>query len=42
VLQQAVTGWLRDAGKKLVVEFASAPREMGGSGAFVVFLREQG
>jgi len=42
VLQQAVTGWLRDAGKKLVVEFAPAPREMGGSGAFVVFLREHG
>lgn len=41
VLQQAVAGWLRDVGKKLVVEFAPAPREMGGSGAFVVFLREQ-
>jgi len=39
VLQQAVIAWLRDAGKKLVVEFAPAPREMGGSGAFVVFLR---
>jgi DNA-nicking Smr family endonuclease len=39
VLQQAVLAWLRDAGKKLVVEFAPAPREMGGSGAFVVFLR---
>lgn len=39
VLQQAVAGWLRDAGKKLVVEYAPAPREMGGSGAFVVFLR---
>lgn len=39
VLLQAVAGWLRDAGKKLVVEFAPAPREMGGSGAFVVFLR---
>lgn len=39
VLHQAVAGWLRDAGKKLVVEFAPAPREMGGSGAFVVFLR---
>ncbi|NVN89025.1 MAG: Smr/MutS family protein [Desulfuromonadales bacterium] len=39
VLQQAVVAWLRDAGKKLVVEFAPAPREMGGSGAFVVFLR---
>ena len=39
VLQQAVAAWLRDAGKELVVEFAPAPREMGGSGAFVVFLR---
>jgi DNA-nicking Smr family endonuclease len=39
VLQQAVAGWLREAGKKQVVEFAPAPREMGGSGAFVVFLR---
>ena len=39
VLQQAVLGWLRDSGRRLVVEFAPAPREMGGSGAFVVFLR---
>jgi DNA-nicking Smr family endonuclease len=39
VLQQAVAAWLRDAGRELVVEFAPAPREMGGSGAFVVFLR---
>jgi DNA-nicking Smr family endonuclease len=39
VLQQAVAGWLRDAGKRLVVEFAPAPPEMGGSGAFVVFVR---
>jgi len=39
VLQAAVTGWLRDKGKKTVVEFAPAPRQMGGSGAFVVFLR---
>jgi DNA-nicking Smr family endonuclease len=39
VLQQAVAAWLRDAGSELVVEFAPAPREMGGSGAFVVFLR---
>ena len=39
VLQQAVMGWLREQGKKIVVEFAPAPREMGGSGAFVVFLR---
>jgi len=41
VLQQAVVAWLRDAGRKLVVEFAPAPREMGGSGAFVIFLRNQ-
>jgi DNA-nicking Smr family endonuclease len=39
VLQQAVAAWLRDAGRELVVEFAPAPREMGGSGAYVVFLR---
>lgn len=39
VLQQAVAGWLRDAGRESVLEFAPAPREMGGSGAFVVFLR---
>jgi DNA-nicking Smr family endonuclease len=39
VLQQAVAGWLRDAGRELVAEYAPAPREMGGSGAFVVFLR---
>jgi DNA-nicking Smr family endonuclease len=39
VLQQAVAAWLRDAGRELVVEYAPAPREMGGSGAFVVFLR---
>ena len=39
VLLQAVTAWLRDAGRELVVEFAPAPREMGGSGALVVFLR---
>lgn len=39
VLQQAVAAWLRDAGRQFVVEFSPAPREMGGSGAFVVFLR---
>ncbi|HEX9024640.1 MAG TPA: Smr/MutS family protein [Geobacteraceae bacterium] len=41
VLQQAVASWLRDAGREFVLEFAPAPREMGGSGAFVVFLRER-
>ena len=39
VLQQAIAAWLRDAGKDYVVEFAPAPRDMGGSGAFVLFLR---
>ena len=39
VLQQAVTSWLRDGGRSIVLEFAPAPREMGGSGALVVFLR---
>jgi DNA-nicking Smr family endonuclease len=39
VLQQAITAWLRLQGKEHVLEFAPAPREMGGSGAFVVFLR---
>jgi DNA-nicking Smr family endonuclease len=39
VLLQAVTAWLREAGKEYVLEFAPAPSEMGGSGAFVVFLR---
>jgi DNA-nicking Smr family endonuclease len=40
VLQGAVSSWLREAGKKMVAEFAPAPRNMGGSGAFVVFLKE--
>ena len=39
VLHQAVASWLRDAGRAAVLEFAPAPREMGGSGAYVVFLR---
>jgi DNA-nicking Smr family endonuclease len=39
VLHQAVASWLRDAGRTTVLEFAPAPREMGGSGAYVVFLR---
>jgi len=41
VLQQAVAAWLRDAGREFILEFAPAPREMGGGGAFVVFLRER-
>ncbi len=39
VLHQAVASWLRDAGRATVLEFAPAPRDMGGSGAYVVFLR---
>lgn len=39
ILNQAVAAWLRDAGRDLIVEYAPAPREMGGSGAYVVFLR---
>jgi DNA-nicking Smr family endonuclease len=39
VLLGAVTSWLRDRGKGLVAEFAPAPREMGGGGAIVVFLK---
>lgn len=40
VLHQAVASWLRDAGRGTVLEFTPAPREMGGSGAYVVFLRQ--
>ncbi len=41
VLQGAVAAWLRDRGKRMVAEFAPAPRDLGGSGAFVVFLKKQ-
>lgn len=40
VLHQAVASWLRDAGREIVLEFAPAPRDMGGNGAYVVFLRQ--
>jgi DNA-nicking Smr family endonuclease len=40
VLHQAVASWLRDTGRATVLEFTPAPREMGGSGAYVVFLRQ--
>lgn len=40
VLHQAVASWLRDTGRGIILEFAPAPREMGGSGAYVVFLRQ--
>jgi DNA-nicking Smr family endonuclease len=41
VLQGAVAEWLRTKGKGLVSEFSRAPRELGGSGAVVVFLKKQ-
>ena len=41
VLQGAVAEWLRTAGKGMVVEFSPAPRDMGGSGAYVVFLKKR-
>lgn len=42
VLQGAVAAWLREHGKGKVAEFFPAPRHMGGSGAYVVFLKDQG
>ncbi len=39
VLKGAVAAWLRTKGKGFVAEFLPAPRELGGSGAFVVFLK---
>ena len=42
VLQGAVADWLREQGRALVAEFEQAPRDKGGSGAFVVFLRTPG
>ncbi|HEY5974193.1 MAG TPA: Smr/MutS family protein [Geobacteraceae bacterium] len=41
VLQGAVANWLRNAGRGVVAEFAMAPRQMGGEGAFVVFLKNR-
>lgn len=41
VLQGAVADWLEGKGKQMVAEFAPAPRDKGGSGAFVVFLKSR-
>lgn len=41
VLKLAVTAWLKESGKTMISEFVAAPRDMGGSGAFVVFLKEK-
>lgn len=39
VLPGAVVTWLKGPGKRIVSEFAPAPRDKGGSGAIVVFLK---
>ncbi len=39
VLQGAVAAWLREKGRGMVAEISPAPRDRGGSGAFVVFLK---
>ncbi len=41
VLPAAVRGWLAGPGKSMVAEFLPAPRDRGGSGAIVVFLRRR-
>jgi DNA-nicking Smr family endonuclease len=43
VLQVAAREWLEGKGRQLgmVAEFSSAPRDKGGSGAFVVFLKRR-
>ncbi len=41
VLRGAVSEWLRDSAKGMVAEFAKAPGNLGGSGAFVVFLKNR-
>jgi DNA-nicking Smr family endonuclease len=41
VLQGATAAWLRDRGKGMVAEFFPAPRDKGGSGAYVVFLKKK-
>ena len=41
VLQGAVDAWLRKEGRGMVAEFSTAPRERGGKGAFVVFLKKK-
>jgi DNA-nicking Smr family endonuclease len=41
VLQGAAADWLRTRGRSMVAEFHPAPRDKGGSGAFVVFLKRR-
>jgi DNA-nicking Smr family endonuclease len=39
VLKKSVESWLREGGAPMVAEFFSAPRQFGGDGAVVVFLK---
>jgi DNA-nicking Smr family endonuclease len=41
VLPGAVATWLQEKGRGMVAEFSPAPRTLGGSGAFVVFLKKR-
>lgn len=41
VLKGATATWLGGRGKGMVAEFSLAPRDKGGSGAFVVFLKKK-
>jgi len=41
VLPGAAAAWLREQGKGMVAEFFPAPRDKGGSGAIVAFLRKR-
>lgn len=41
VLPGAVENWLRERGTSMVAEFHAAPRNKGGSGAIVVFLKKR-
>jgi DNA-nicking Smr family endonuclease len=41
VLPGVTAAWLREQGKGMVAEFLPAPRDKGGSGAIVVFLRKR-
>jgi DNA-nicking Smr family endonuclease len=41
VLQGAAANWLHSKGRNMVAEFAPAPRDKGGSGAFVVFVKKR-
>lgn len=41
VLPGAAEAWLRDRGKGMVAEFHAAPRDRGGSGALVVYLKKR-